>query len=74
MARKGPFAVDLRAGSSYEWRAWGRSAKQSFRDDLRKETELTPIGFKAEHECTAYLCGCTSGQRRPLCDGSHDRL
>jgi CDGSH-type Zn-finger protein len=74
VAQKGPFAVELRAGRSYAWRACGRSSAQPFCAGSHRTTGLTPMVFKADQDGTAYLCGCKTSRGRPFCDGSHNRL
>jgi CDGSH-type Zn-finger protein len=74
VAQKGPFAVELRAGRSYAWRACARGSTQPFCAGLHQTTGLPPVVFKAEQDGTAYLCGCKTGRGRPFCDGSHNRL
>ena len=74
VAQKGPFTVELRAGKTYAWCACGRSASQPFCDGPRNETGLAPVGFKADHNGTVYLCGCKSSGGRSFRDGTHNRL
>ncbi|MGH6904161.1 MAG: CDGSH iron-sulfur domain-containing protein, partial [Geminicoccaceae bacterium] len=53
-AQKGPFAVELRAGTTYAGCACRRSATQSFCDGSHKRTSLAPVLFKAEQDRLAY--------------------
>lgn len=73
-AQKAPYQVAVEAGKIYFWCACGRSRKQPFCDGSHKETDITPIGFKAEKSGNVWLCGCKMTRTRPYCDGTHTTL
>lgn len=74
VAQKGPFAVELKAGRTYAWRACGGSKEQPLCDGSHAQTPLSPVVFKADRDRTAYLCGCKTTGDRPFCDGTHNQL
>jgi CDGSH-type Zn-finger protein len=73
VAQPGPFAVELRGQHQRVIRLEAERHATDC-DGSHKETELTPVVFKAEHEGRAYPCACKTGQGRPYCSGSYDRL
>jgi CDGSH iron-sulfur domain-containing protein 3 len=69
-----PFPVKVEAGETYYWCACGRSATQPFCDGSHKDTEFSPIEWKARRTATAYFCGCKHSVNKPLCDGTHGKI
>ena len=74
IAQKKPYAVEVKAGKTYNWCACGRSQKQPFCDGSHQGTDITPVAFTADKTETAYLCGCKHSKNKPHCDGSHKAL
>ncbi|MDJ0893640.1 MAG: CDGSH iron-sulfur domain-containing protein [Alphaproteobacteria bacterium] len=74
IAQKAPFSVNLEAGKNYAWCACGRSTTQPFCDGSHKETDITPIVFKAEESKEVFLCGCKQTGSQPYCDGTHGKI
>ncbi len=74
IARKGPYAVELKAGERYAWCRCGESGKQPFCDGSHGDTEFRPLVFIADRDRTAYLCGCKATKTPPNCDGTHKGL
>ena len=74
MAQQGPYQVEVKEGKSYYWCRCGRSQKQPFCDGSHKDTEFTPVEYKAERTRNVYFCGCKRSGNKPLCDGSHNPL
>ncbi len=66
-----PFGVDVEAGKSYYWCAYGKSAKQPFCDGSHADTTFTPVKFDASETSKMFFCGCKGTGNQPLCDGSH---
>ena len=73
-AQKSPYEVTVEEGKRYFWCACGRSNKQPFCGGSHKQTDITPIGFKAEKSGRVWLCGCKSTGNKPFCDGTHSTL
>lgn len=71
IARKEPYAVELKAGETCYWCACGRSKSQPFCDGSHEGTGIEPVAFTAEQSGTVYLCGCKRTANPPYCDGSH---
>ncbi|WP_462254309.1 CDGSH iron-sulfur domain-containing protein [Ekhidna sp.] len=74
VAAKEPIPVELEAGKTYAWCTCGHSTKQPFCDGSHKETDFTPLVFKAEESKTAYFCTCKQTDNPGFCDGSHKAL
>ena len=74
VAAKVPAKVALEAGKDYWWCACGMSKSQPFCDGSHKDTEFTPVEYKAASSKTVWFCGCKQTSGRPLCDGTHNRL
>ncbi len=74
IAQKAPYAIDVSAGKNYWWCACGKSAKQPFCDGSHKDTEFTPVEYKATESKKVYFCGCKQTGNKPLCDGTHQKL
>ncbi|MEP3278938.1 MAG: CDGSH iron-sulfur domain-containing protein [Stappiaceae bacterium] len=74
IAQKEPFAVDVQEGKTYFWCACGRSSKQPFCDGSHKDTDFTPVAWKAEVSGKKFFCGCKATGKQPFCDGSHSGL
>lgn len=74
IAQTSPYKVELKAGQRYFWCACGRSAKQPYCDGSHKGTGLSPIGFVADADKTAWLCGCKQTSGQPFCDGTHSKI
>ena len=67
-----PIGVDVVEGKSYYWCTCGKSSKQPFCDGSHKETEFSPLVFKAEQSKKVFFCTCKLTKDQPLCDGSHN--
>ena len=74
VAQKAPYAVDVKAGTTYHWCACGLSKSQPLCDGSHKGTDIRPIPYKAEKDGTAHFCGCKHSGHGALCDGSHAKL
>ncbi len=74
ISQKAPYDVEVAEGESYWWCACGKSQSQPFCDGSHKDTEFTPIEYKAESTTTVYFCGCKHTADRPTCDGTHSTL
>ncbi len=74
VAQSEPYGVELEAGKNYAWCACGRSANQPWCDGSHRDTEFSPIVWKAEKTETVFLCGCKSTGDSPYCDGTHNLL
>ena len=64
--------IDVVEGKSYFWCTCGKSLKQPFCDGSHKETEFSPLVFKAEQSKKVFFCTCKQTKDQPLCDGSHN--
>lgn len=73
MNTKKPYAKELEAGKTYYWCACGLSKNQPFCDGSHKETDITPIAYKAEKKEIRFFCGCKRSGKAPFCDGSHNQ-
>ncbi|MDJ0807476.1 MAG: glutamate synthase-related protein [Gammaproteobacteria bacterium] len=69
-----PVSVNLNKGEEYYWCACGRSQNQPFCDGSHRDTEFTPIGFKATEDGETWLCMCKHTANPPYCDGTHAKL
>ena len=74
IAQKTPYGVDVTEGKSYWWCACGKSQTQPFCDGSHKDTEFTPVEYKADTSTTVYFCGCKHTSTTPTCDGTHSSL
>ncbi len=74
IAQKSPYKAELKKGQRYFWCACGKSAKQPYCDGSHKGSGVSPIGFVAEEDKTAWLCGCKHTAGKPFCDGTHSKL
>jgi len=74
IAQTTPYGVNVEAGKSYAWCACGRSGNQPYCDGSHKDTDMSPVVFKAEETKEVWLCGCKRTKNQPNCDGSHNRL
>lgn len=74
VAQSEPYGVELEAGRNYAWCACGRSANQPWCDGSHRDTEFSPIVWKAEKTEAVFLCGCKSTSDSPYCDGTHNLL
>jgi len=66
-----PYAIETESGKTYFWCACGQSQKQPFCDGSHKNTEFTPVKYKATESKKVFFCGCKLTASQPLCDGSH---
>lgn len=73
VAKKGPYVVDVEAGSYY-WCSCGRSTNQPFCDGSHKGTEFTPTKVVVTESKKVGFCGCKHSAKGALCDGSHKDL
>lgn len=71
VAKKAPYAVDVKKGETYYWCACGKSSSQPFCDGSHKGTSFTPKAYVAEKDETVHFCGCKHSKNAPLCDGTH---
>ena len=71
-AGNSPIGMDVVEGKSYFWCTCGKSLKQPFCDGSHKETEFSPLVFKAEQSKKVFFCTCKQTKDQPLCDGSHN--
>ena len=74
IAQKSPFPVDVEEGKRYFWCACGKSANQPFCDGSHKDTEFTPVAWKADETKKVLFCGCKHTSGKPFCDGTHNKL
>lgn len=74
IADRKPVSVNLDEGEEYYWCACGRSGNQPFCDGSHRNTEFTPVGFKAAEDGEAWLCMCKHTGNPPYCDGTHAKL
>ena len=72
VAQRGPYRVDVEAGTKYFWCACGKSDNQPFCDGSHQGSEFTPIRYDAEESGTVFFCGCKHSNNKPLCDGMHN--
>ena len=72
--QKMPYGVEVAAGESYWWCACGKSQAQPFCDGSHRDTEFTPVEYKAETTATVYFCGCKHTAGGTTCDGTHSTL
>ena len=68
-----PVGVDVIEGKSYYWCTCGISSKQPFCDGSHKNTEFTPLKFKADETKKNFFCACKQTNNPPFCDGSHNK-
>ena len=52
----------------------GRSEMMPYCDGSHKGSSISPIGFVADEDKTAWLCGCKHTSGQPFCDGTHSKL
>ena len=74
IAQKSPFAVEVEAGKSYWWCSCGKSATQPFCDGSHKDSDFSPVEYKADKSAAVYFCGCKQSANGALCDGAHKKL
>ena len=74
IAQASPVEIEVVAGKAYFWCSCGRSQNQPFCDGSHKETEFTPVPWKAEESGTKWFCRCKQTGTQPFCDGSHNAL
>jgi len=74
IAQKGPFPVEVKAGTVYKWCACGMSKTQPFCDGSHKGGEFSPVKYEATETVTKYFCGCKQTGTKPFCDGTHKKL
>jgi CDGSH iron-sulfur domain-containing protein 3 len=74
IAKKGPYAVEVKAGETYYWCTCGQSEAQPFCNGAHKGSGFMPQAFTAEADDALYFCGCKHTATQPLCDGAHNRL
>lgn len=74
VAQKTPIPVEVEAGKTYFWCTCGRSSKQPFCDGSHKDTEFTPMAWKADEAGKKFFCGCKMTDKDPFCDGSHSKI
>ena len=74
IAQKSPLLVELDAGKSYFWCACGRSKSQPFCDGSHKDTEFSPVKYKAANAEKVFFCCCKQTGNPPFCDGTHNGI
>ena len=74
IAQKEPYAVEVEAGKTYYWCAFGRSKEQPFCDGSHQDTAFQPMEFKVARHEKVWLCGCKRSGKKPFCDGAHKEL
>jgi len=74
IAQKAPIKITVEAGKTYFWCACGRSKNQPFCDGSHKETQFTPVAWKAEESGDKFFCACKHTGNQPFCDGTHKTL
>ncbi|MDB5596662.1 MAG: iron sulfur, CDGSH-type [Hyphomicrobiales bacterium] len=74
MAQKGPYSLDVEAGTTYWWCSCGRSASQPFCDGSHKGTDFTPMEWTAPRTRKVHFCGCKQALNKPMCDGTHGKI
>lgn len=74
VAKKGPYAVEVKEGETYHWCSCGKSKNQPFCDGSHKGSSFTPKAFTAKKTETVHLCGCKHTKNPPFCDGTHNSL
>ena len=67
------FAVGVEKNKLYFWCSGGKSLKQPFCDGSHKDTEFTPLKFKADETKKIFFCACKQTNNPPFCDGSHNK-
>mmetsp|Transcript_8486 Transcript_8486/g.12537 ORF Transcript_8486/g.12537 Transcript_8486/m.12537 type:complete len:89 (-) Transcript_8486:33-299(-) len=72
--KKGPFRVELEAGTNYHFCDCGRSQNQPFCDGSHQGTPFTPISFTVPESKTYSICGCKYSNNKPYCDGMHNKI
>tara|TARA_Y200000002_G_scaffold143898_1_gene118954 strand:- start:126 stop:365 length:240 start_codon:yes stop_codon:yes gene_type:complete len=66
-------SVEVKKDKYYYWCACGQSKNQPFCDGSHKETEFTPVAYKAEETKRMFFCTCKLTDDQPFCDGSHNK-
>lgn len=74
IAQKSPIPVEVEAGKTYFWCSCGKSSKQPFCDGSHKDTEFTPMAWKAEESAKKFFCACKMSDKQPFCDGTHSKI
>ncbi len=74
IAQKGPYPVVVEEGKSYWWCSCGKSKSQPFCDGSHKDSEFSPVEYKAEKSGPVYFCGCKHSKNGVSCDGTHNTL
>ena len=72
-AGSGAIAIDVEKGKNYAWCSCGLSKKQPFCDGSHKDSEFSPIIYKAEETKKMFFCACKQTNDQPFCDGSHNK-
>jgi CDGSH-type Zn-finger protein len=74
IAQKSPFAIEVEAGKSYWWCSCGKSATQPFCDGSHKDSDFSPVEYKADKSEAVYFCGCKHSANGVMCDGTHKKF
>jgi len=74
VAKKGPYAVEVKEGETYYWCACGKSKNQPFCDGSHEGTGFTPVEFVADKTGKVAFCGCKRTNNQPRCDGEHNNI
>lgn len=71
IAKRHPISILLEEGKTYFWCSCGRSETQPFCDGSHKQTNYTPVKYKARLATRASFCACKRTHTPPFCDSTH---
>ncbi|MBU6318571.1 MAG: CDGSH iron-sulfur domain-containing protein [Alphaproteobacteria bacterium] len=74
VAEKGPKAIQVEAGKTYDWCTCRKSTNQPFCNGPHKGTSITPMAWPAEETKTVSFRECKHTGRASLCNGSHSNF
>ena len=74
IAQKSAYVVEVEEGKKYFWCAWDLSQNYPFSVGSHKSTGFSCIPYTAEATKKVYFCGCKHSSKKPLCDGTHNKL
>jgi CDGSH-type Zn-finger protein len=70
LPQRGPFVVDVTAGTTYYWCSCGLSKSQPWCDWSHLATDFKPFSFQAPISGEFHMCGCKKSQNKPFCYGT----
>ncbi len=70
MSKRGPYIVQVEAGTTYLWCSCGLSKTQPWCDQSHAGTGFEPIEFVAPISGEFHICGCRQSQNKPFCFGT----